>query len=594
VSRWRGISLRQRFWAGIGGLLLVLALSSSSALWIIGRTQRSAEQVFRDNYSSVTYMHVLSEALERLHGGLKRGASWRSLAQDQALIDANVQAELRDITEVGEQASAEELNRAWQAYREASRRGQSLEGPYQQMKAAAWTVSDLNLKTMARLRGRDHDRALAAQRSVALLLILGIALGVGMIATLGRSILRPIEGLTRSVREVEQGRLELELPVSSEDELGQLAAAFNAMAGRLRRYQRGFLAKILRTQRSTQMAVNSFRDAVAVLDAQGHVELCNDAAERLFGLQPGATLRPGPLERLAVLVPRVILDGQAYEPRDYAEAIQHFPEGREAFALPRLLPVLDDQGRAQGVTLVLSDVTQARRVDEMKSNLLATVSHELKTPLTSLRMANHLLLEPGTGPLNPRQEALLQTAHADGERLHAVVQDLLDQGRRASGRGWMQFRDLKAEKLVQEAALQHEAAFQARGLRLECQVAPELPSLEADPIRLEHVFSNLLANALRYAPAGSRVELGARAEGAGIRFWVQDEGPGVPEEARDRVFERYFRVSDEAQSGGAGLGLAIAREIVELHGGEIALERIEGPGTRFSFWLPLEAPKAAP
>ena len=511
----RALSLRQRLWAGIGGLALILALSNAAALWVLDRDQRSNAQVFHDNYGSVLYMHALSEALD---------------AGDLATVDAEVQAELKNITEAGEKEAAAALLDAWLAYRRSRRARGDLGPPYRRMKAAAWTISDLNLKTMARLRGLEQARTQAAQRSVALLLVLGLALG----------------------------------------------ALITAMTG----------GSILRAQRSVQLAINSLSDAVAVLDGEGQVELCNEAARRDFGLLPGAHLSSGPLAGLTAKLGPMLASGASYEPKGYAEAIQHFPHGREAFVLPRLLPVLDEKGQARGVTLVLSDVTQLRRLDEMKSNLLATVSHELKTPLTSLRMATHLLLEPKTGALNPRQRELLQTAREDGERLLAVVQDLLDQGRRAQGRDWLQFSAHAAAGLAQEAAAEAEAAFRQRGVALALRLGPELDDLPADRARLRHVFNNLLANALRYAPSGSRVDLGARRDGEGIRFWVEDQGPGIPPDQQDRVFERYYRVEGQDGSQGAGLGLAIAREIVELHGGELVLETAEKGQTRFSFWLP--------
>jgi NtrC-family two-component system sensor histidine kinase KinB len=221
----------------------------------------------------------------------------------------------------------------------------------------------------------------------------------------------------------------------------------------------------------------------------------------------------------------------------------------------------------------------------MKSGLLSVVSHELKTPLTSIRMASHLLLEERVGPLNNKQTELLMAARDDADRLQKIIEDLLDMGRLESGGVKLDLRPESPEKLVTDAVNPLESSFHDKGVHLEIDVPADAPMVLADAQRIEHVFTNLLTNALKFTNPGGRVRVFIEPEETVVRFVVEDTGIGIPQEHLGRVFERFFRVPRN-QPPGAGLGLAIAKEIVEVHGGSMAVRSTEGEGSRFSFALP--------
>jgi signal transduction histidine kinase len=419
---------------------------------------------------------------------------------------------------------------------------------------------------------------------IALLLTAGVLTLLLLTITRG-IILKPIAGLMRSVKEIEQGNLDLVLEVRSKDELGQLAEAFNAMAARLREFRRSDRAKLLRIQRTTQMAINSLPDAVAVLSADGTVELSNSSAITLFGIKPGTNAKTLGIPWLDALFERVRKEVHPITPEGYESAIQIFQDGIERFFLPHAIPIMDEGRQLGGITLVLADVTALRRLDESKSDLLSTVSHELKTKLTSARMAIHLLLDERTGDINNKQTELLITAREDMERLHRIIEGLLDIGRIRSGYLKMEMKPLEAEALVSQAVEAVRLGFQGKGLQLEYDVPADLPRVMADPTRIHLVLDNLLSNALKYTPAGGQVLVRAESKDDYVLFQVKDTGTGIPSADLPRVFERFYRGSKEGEPGGAGLGLAIAKEVVEAHGGEIFVESQEGVGSTFSFTL---------
>ena len=234
---------------------------------------------------------------------------------------------------------------------------------------------------------------------------------------------------------------------------------------------------------------------------------------------------------------------------------------------------------------MLLDVTRLRRFEELKNDLVATVAHEFRTPLTSLRMAVHLCTEQVAGPLTEKQAELLQAAREDCDRLQAMVDDLLDLSRIESGRVELFPLPTAVSSLIESAVEKHKADADAAGLKLSADFPlPEIRVL-ADHERIGHVFSNLIGNALRYTPKDGSIKLGAQSSNGAMRFTVTDTGKGLPREYQERIFEKFFRVPDEGPKG-SGLGLYIAREIVRSHGGDIGVESEPGKGSAFWFTLP--------
>jgi signal transduction histidine kinase len=348
---------------------------------------------------------------------------------------------------------------------------------------------------------------------------------------------------------------------------------------------------------------------VLVVDPEGRVEMANPAARRVLGVVPRQHEQvslPTLPEGLGGVSPPTLLKGlwQPPEPlgEPFAEALQgrgdYLPEGfdqtvllnldgGERAFLPRILTIRDPYGGTLGAAVLLQDVTRLRLLDQVKSNLVATASHELKTPLTSIRLAVHLLLEESVGPLTPKQLELLLDARENSERLLAMVNNLLDLARLEQGWSQLEFQPESPEALLQAAAEAVRSRATDKGVEVVLDVPTGLPKVAADAARLGNALSNLLDNALTYTDRGGKITLSARTAADGVTLSVADTGVGIPPAALPHVFEKFFRVPGQSQGSGTGLGLAIVHEIVIAHGGTISCESEPGVGTVFHLTLPL-------
>jgi signal transduction histidine kinase len=600
------LSLRQKLALGFGGLLVIIAAIGIHNISRIAGLGASIDVILRENYRSVVACQEMKEALERMDSGavfVLLGAERKGndqIAQNEARFEKALQVELGNITLPGEGEKAERLKQLFQRYRsdikvmgdpafgrEARRKAyfDGIQPLFQQIKDAADDILGMNQENMVAMDALARRQALSVRNQMYLMLLAATVVAAGFLFLTGKWILRPITRLTESAREIRKGNLDLVFPAGSGDEIGQLTKEFNEMAASLREFRRTDQARLLRVQRSTRQAFDSLPDAIAVIDPEGEVEVATGAAREVFGMKSGARVRDLPFPWVAGLCDEALSSGRVAELKGAQAVLQHFVGNEEKFYRPRAVPILDSGRNPAGVVLILQDITQQRRQDEMKSGVISTVSHQLKTPLTSIRMAIHLLLDEKSGALTPKQEDLLVTAREDADRLHTIVEELLDIGRIGSGKVRMDLSPLLPQRMVLEGLEPYRSAARDQGVSIVVDVPEDLPQVWADPTRIAHVFANLLSNALKYTPPGGKVSLSARAEEETVRFRISDTGIGIPDRYIPRIFEQFFRVPEQGPGTGAGLGLAIVKEIVEAHGGTVGVESREGEGSTFLFSL---------
>jgi len=598
--------LRTKLWFGFGGLLIILLIVSATSVVVLTRYSEVLEQLYHENYDSVRYCDAMKRSLEALNTQAMT-LIWESAPpvrqESEQRFSDNLKLELGNTTLPGEADRARELAAAWKQYIQSWNRFQAATADrdalyrremlpsFQRLEALAQQISDMNMTNIMSVDG-EVKRTLTEVRDAVLILVLaGTVISSAFVGGIGASILRSVRSITRSAREIERGNLDLVVEVNSRDEIGQLAAAFNAMAGRLRDFRKSDHDRLLRTQLTTQLAIDSLPDAVFVIGPAGEIEISNRTAERHFGITPGVAVTNLNLRWLTELCTRVQTERHAFETEGYRSAIQLFENQEERFLLPRAVPMLSSDGAVSGITVILVDVTRLRHADELKSGLVSTVSHELRTPLTSIRMGILMLGEEKLGPLTARQRKSLSAVRDDSDRLHRIIENLLSIGRIESGGERFQTRRMTAEEIVSPAVESMRLGFEEKNIRLSISIDHDLPAVMADPSCIELALNNVLSNALKFTPVRGEVAVTVHADASSLVFEVKDSGTGIPREHAARIFERFYRVPLRDGPSGAGLGLAISKEIVEAHGGRIWFNS-DGTGTAFSFALPV-APSSA-
>lgn len=600
------MSLRQKLALGFGGILVVIAVIGVHNISRITALGQSIDVILRENYRSVVACQEMKEALDRMDSGavfVLLGAEEKGneqIAKHEVMFEKGLQVEVNNITLPLERGKVERLMHLFQQYRssiktmgnpaigrEARRRTyfSELLPLFQQIKETADDIQRMNQENMVAMDQRARRQAVVGQRQMYIMLLAATALSAAFLYLTGGWILRPITRLIRSAEEIRQGNLDLVVQSTSRDEIGQLSEAFNAMAASLREFRRTDQAKLLRVQRATQQALNSLPDVIAVLDLDGVIEVSTEAARTAFGLKPATRLQDLPYQWLTDLFEKALRIGHQAGSRETSGVVQHFVRGEERFFHPEAIPIMDSNKQPAGVVLVLSDVTRQRHQDELKGGVISTVSHQLKTPLTSIRMALHLLLEEKVGPLTEKQAELLVAAREEAERLDRILGELLDIGRIESGKAPMELRPVPPQEMVSEAVEPYRNAARDGGVSLTVALPDALPKVWVDPTQIAHVFANLLSNALKYTLPGGTISITAKGEEEFVRFRISDTGVGIPDRYLPRIFEQFFRVPEQGPGTGVGLGLAIVKDIVEAHGGTVGVESREGKGSTFHFTL---------
>jgi NtrC-family two-component system sensor histidine kinase KinB len=624
------VTLRARLILAQAPLAIALVLLGVVSGAVTRRLGEQSRLILANNYRSVLAAERMKESLERVNSSALVLLAGRTadapaeIAANVAIFERELSAQEGNITESGEAEVTRKLRAAWNEYKLAVSRYQPLtsrdergaayftrlQPAFSRANRLADQILAINQDAMVHKVDRAEQRARQFEHLVVMAVLVALAIGLFSSTWLTARMLRPLGVVAAAVRRFGDNDLKARADVRGKDEIAAVAREFNRMADRLERYRQSSLGELLQAEQAAQSAIDSLPDPVLLLDANGSLRGANVAATRLLGIDPErspaemyANADPGVRAVVERLRAHVLGGKGVYVPKGFEEAIRvaTTPEG-ERILLPRAAPTYSETGAVSGAAIVLQDSTRLFRFDELKNNLVATVAHEFRTPLTSLRMALHLCTEGVVGPLTSKQADLLFAARDDCERLQVIVDELLNLSRIESGQIDLHKRRVDPESLVGPTLEVHKAAAEQAQVTLVAEIFPGLPDVFADPDRLQLVFTNLLSNAIRFAPAGSNIVLRARAERPAedvrehrvaepteVRFEVQDEGPGIPKEHQVGLFEKFFRVPG-SPTGGSGLGLFIAKGLVQAHGGKIGLESEAGRGTTFWFTIPAAPP----
>ncbi len=450
-----------------------------------------------------------------------------------------------------------------------------------------WLI-EINQKEMMENAKATREASDEATIAVLLAAILAIALSILTMIQFTKRIIEPAEKLAQTVRQIGRGRLDLKIDVDTNDEVGDLSREFNKMTERLRQFEKLNIENIISEKKKSETIVESISDTIIVCDSEFNIQLINNTAEELFKLREEDVI--GTKIQACIPDERII---EIFESAGKASImkkpyLQFTNNGRLVYLRPRISEIPAVHGGRSGIVLILQDVTQFRELDKMKSDFMATVSHEFRTPLTSINMSVDILRQKVVGPLTDAQEELLEASKHDCDRLTKLVKELLQLSKLESGKFELKREPVGFERIIDAALQPLQLPFKEKGVELQSTAEKDLPLFMGDEQQLTWVVSNLANNALRYTPNGGNVRIEVKRDGSNILMQVKDTGRGIQPEHIEKIFDKFVQVKHALDStpGSVGLGLAIVKEIVDMYNGRIWVESEIGKGAAFFISLP--------
>jgi len=597
-------SLKAKIFIGYLLVAFILVIVTFWAITNFTSLSDAINNIMVENYESIKATESMIEAIERqdssilvmINGPTEKGRTtfrqneqafykWLARAEDnitikgEAEILGNISSKYSTYINRFDEFYHQPVENKWEFYND------NILPLFETIKTEIRNLRHLNQDQMVYAQERADSRAEGAMISTSIISLIAILLAIGFGLYLSNQILKPINKLKGAIQKIAEKNFEQKIEVYSNDEIGQLASDFNKMIDRLQDYEKINVSKLIAEKEKSEVIVNNITSPIIVTDDENRVVLLNEAAKDLFEINIEVVDNYHLLE--------IIKNEELFElikndsnQENNNKTIDITSKNKEMHYNVSSNRVRKD-GEVRFTVTLMDDVTKLKKVDEMKSEFVSTVSHEFRTPLTSMNMGLSMLLEEDMGPVNEDQQQLLEAAFEDCERLNELVNDLLDLSKIESGKIKMEFDKADVRKIIESTMRPFSQQVGEKDINLKMGEIAENAYAWADSNKISWVISNLIGNALRYTPKDGTIKIGSFLEGRNVNIFVEDTGVGIPEEYCNKIFDKFVRASNnEDENSGTGLGLAISKEIIEAHNGRIWVESEEGNGSKFIFTLP--------
>jgi NtrC-family two-component system sensor histidine kinase KinB len=576
------MKIKTKLRAGFGLLFVIVLIFGGIALYFLNQISSNAKLILKDNYKSIGYVSQMRNVLDSDPYPF-------SLENDQ-LFRENLELEKKNITEQGEKLAVERLSKGY--FQLGSVNEDKLADIERTIRFALRDIEKVNMEAI----GNKNDQANAsysrAEIYIALAASFCFIVLFTFIVNFPGFVANPLAEFGQAIKQVGNGNYLQRLHFNNNDEFSELAVSFNAMAKKLNDWENSNLSKIKSEKSRIEAIIAQMRDAIIGVNEKGEILFLNQIAAKLLGLDEQKVIG----QNVEILVTKNELLGQLVKPESENETLKIYADEKESYfqvesreiVVPNLETAILTSGQSVGNVYVLKNVTQFKELDQAKTNFIATVSHELKTPLSSIKMSLKLLRDTRVGDMNKEQVELLQHIQEDSDRLLKITSELLDLSQVESGNLKLTFAITKPQEIVHFAI--DAVKFQAdqKSIQLELLCDSELPNVNVDIQKTAWVLVNFLSNALRYSAEKSKIVIQVIEKNGQIEFSVRDFGKGIEEKYQKRLFDRYFQVPTDGQNkSGSGLGLAISKDFIEAEAGKIWVESSMGEGSRFCFTLPM-------
>jgi NtrC-family two-component system sensor histidine kinase KinB len=592
------MKLRTRLFLSISALMTVALLGLVLGLVSVMQMASNQEVLIRDNFITLDLGLKLRQTLgDQLMIMLNQTPDLAALENSERhyfeLLDQGITHENRlDNGHQGFQQARDDYLSFLKAFSESQNLSGSLSGnqeltdKFNVLRNGLIGEHKQALENINSTQRKDRERALLVAGSLGLVGLAVLIIGFITAHGIARRFGAPIEALAKAADNIGQGNFDVTLPLSPAAEMNLLTRRFGIMAEALREHQATNVDELLAGQQRLQAVLDSIDDGLLMIDRQGQLEHMNPVAQRQLGwdddrlgLALGVALQRPELDEQLQLV----LRGGSLEraPDDLSIEV----DGESRLLTYSLTPVSHTEGHILGAVMVLHDVTEQRAFERVRSEFVLRASHELRTPVTGMHMAFGLFRERAHFAEDSRETDLLDTVNEEMQRLMQLINDLLNFSRYQNGLQKLTLAPCNIDDLLEQAQGRFLERAHEQGIELLVEIQTPLPRLQADQPQLERVLDNLIDNALRHTSEKGQIRLQARRHGERVIVSVEDNGEGIAYGQQGRIFEPFVQVG--RKKGGAGLGLALCKEIVQVHGGRMGVYSRPGQGTQFYLALPL-------
>lgn len=569
------MSIKTKVAWGVAFLFALIIAIGGIGIYYLKVQAANSMNVLSDNYESIQYTNNIIQNCDSLYIDSTKATS---------RIEYNLRLQEQNITEIGEPELTGSLRKSFEKLKVA---GITVEN-VSELRQLALSLQGLNMSAIVKKNDLAQQTAEKASTYLIIASTLCALIAFTFIINFPGYIANPIVQLTRSIKAIANKDYEERLHFDRRDEFEELAEAFNQMAEKLDEFEHSSLANILFEKKRIETIINRMSDPVLGLDEARKVMFANDEALSLLNLQrmelidhyaPDVAVHNDllrnlirenlPPDKSSHLLKVVVHGKENYFSKEVTQ-IQYTPTGeRHAVNI--------------GQVILLKNITPYKELDLAKTNFIATISHELKTPIASLQMGTQLLLDNRVGNLNVEQHNIAQTLHDEVARLSKITHTLLDLSQVETGQIRLNLQPVNAQEIIHASIEAVKFQAERKHIQLEWVTRKDVPLMWADIEKTTWVVVNLLTNAIRFSPEGEKVLMKLEYENNLIKISVQDHGLGIEPAYQEKIFEKFYQVPGTAS--GTGLGLAICKEFIEAQDGIIQVESKPGQGSTFTIQL---------
>ena len=559
------MKLKTKLLLGLSFLFVVIVIFGSLSFYYINRLSTDSKLVLKNNHESLVYCNNMLKALEDIP--VQKEAA--------GLLETNLKKQEANITEFGEQEATQELRKYFQELL----LNPVGPGNYPQIRQSIQIINDLNQAAILRKNAIVEKTVSDANLWLTIIFVVLGIIAFTFVINFPGVISTPIRALNEGISAIAGKNYHKRIHIDQNDEFGDLANAFNTMAEKLDEYESSNLAQLRFEKSRIETIINQMNDGIIGLDTKKNILFLNAVAEKLLGLKESEILGKYSADVALKndLMRKLLQDATSNELKIYAD-------NKESYFNKDVLDVTNN-GAVVGQVIVLRNITPFHELNEAKTNFIATVSHELKTPISSIKMSAQLLQDKRIGNLSPEQTDLVKSITDDSERLLKITSELLNMAQVETGNIQLKLQPAKAGKIVEDAVNAVRFSAEQKKVALKIILPDNLPVVEADTEKTSWVLINFLTNAIKYSPENSIVEIAVAQKKNSLEFTVKDCGNGIDAKYLPKIFDRYYKVPGTHERSGTGLGLAISREFIEAQQGAIWVSSNFGEGSVFGFSL---------